>query len=287
VRSPVASPCAVCGGDRRPALRMDAWRIDRCGTCGLHALSPQPDGVRMEEFDDGSAYDVAFALREPILAQHDRTLDAVERWVGPGRLLDVGSGPAFLLEAGRARGWDSVGVDPSSFAVEHARGLGFEAHEGMLEDLRLEEGGYDAVALLQVVEHLVDPRPLLAECRRLLRPGGALVVATPNPVSVLARVKRERFNYWIPPTHCVWYTPDALGRLLDAAGFASACRSTWSARAPGLHDGEDILASTRFGRRIPVRARRAAGDILVRATDAFGLGSIVEQIVLRREAECD
>lgn len=266
-------------------MRLGDWRIDRCDGCGLHILWPQPDAVRMDEFDDGSGYEAAFALREPIMAQHNRTLDAVERWVGPGRLLDVGSGPGLFLEAARARGWNAVGVDPSPFAVERARSLGFEAHLGMLEDLGLDEGGYDAIALLQVVEHLTDARPLLAECRRLLRPGGALVVATPNPASLLARVKRERFNYWIPPTHCVWYTPDALGRLLESAGFKPVRRATWGARAQGLHDGADILDAVGVGRRLPTRARRAAAEIVARAADAAGFGSIVEHIVLRQEDE--
>jgi 2-polyprenyl-3-methyl-5-hydroxy-6-metoxy-1,4-benzoquinol methylase len=204
----------------------------------------------------------------------------VEKVVPRGRILDVGCGPAFLLEAARERGWHAVGVDPSPFSVSRARTLGFEAHCGMLEDLDLEPHSFDALALLQVVEHMTDPRPLLESCRRLLRPNGALLVATPNPASMLAKVKRERFNYWIPPVHCAWYTPRALRLLLERNGFRTVRRTTWSARTRRLHDGADVVASTKLGARMPRRAQRAAGGALIAAADLFGYGSIVEQIAI-------
>lgn len=278
--------CPVCGAAARtPVLALDGgWEVERCSGCRRHVLSPEPSEVRMEEFNDGSGYDGAFDFRDAILAQHDRSLRALEQHVRPGRLLDVGCGPGQLLEAARARGWEATGVDPSPFSVERARALGFTAHEGMLEDLRLPAASFDALALLQVVEHVPDPRPLLAECRRLLRPGGALLVATPNPASLLARVKREGFNYWIPPVHCVWYPPATLARLLMQAGFDVPRRGTWSARAAGLHDGADIVAASALGRKLPARLRRLAGEVVARAADASGRGSIVEQIAIKADA---
>ncbi len=284
MRSALATACVVCGADRRRrVLTIERWEIAACRGCGTHRLFPEPDGVVLEEFNDGSGYDGAFGMREEMLAQHDRSLRALERRVPAGRLLDVGCGPGFLLEAACARGWSTVGVDPSAFAVARARKEGFEAHEGMLEDVDLAPASFDALALLQVVEHMTDPRPLLAACHRLLRPGGALLVATPNPRSLLARAKGERFNYWIPPVHCAWYTPRALARLLDGNGFRTVRRSTWGARTDGLHDGRDIVGETAIGRRLPFRARRALGTVVARAADALRMGAIVEHIALRKE----
>lgn len=284
MRSALAAPCVVCGeANRRHVLDLDRWSVARCLGCGLRTLTPEPDHVRLEEFNDGSGYDEAFAFKDDLLMHHRRSLASLERWVKPGRLLDVGCGPGFLLEAARERGWHGTGVDPSPVAVARARQLGFDAHEGMLEDLDLGAERFDAIALLQVVEHMTDARPLLTACRRLLRPGGALLVATPNPASLLAHQTRERFNYWIPPVHCVWYTPGALSRLLRRNGFAPVKESTWSARTSRLHDGLTVVESSRIGRALPYRARRLAGSALTAAADALGHGSIVEQIALRRE----
>lgn len=276
--------CVVCGSTERGVeLRLDAYEIHRC-VCGLRTLAPEPaEEALVEAFDDGEIYTESAALRVDVLEQNHRSLYHVEKFVSPGRLLDVGCGLGYLLEAARARGWDAAGVDPSPVAVAEARRKGFEAHHGLLHEANLPAGSFDAVALLQVVEHLLDPRALIAECRRLLRPGGALLVETPNPASMLARVKRERFNYWIPPVHCVWYTPDALGRLLGAAGFRPVKVGTWSARARRLHDGVDILASTRVGRRLPRRLRRPAGGLVASVADALGRGSIVEAVAVRWE----
>ncbi|HEX9774475.1 MAG TPA: class I SAM-dependent methyltransferase [Actinomycetota bacterium] len=273
------TPCVVCGAAARDAeLTLDSWTILRCERCGLRTLWPPPETVRMEEFDDGSGYEGAFALRDELLARHDRSLAAMERHVPPGRLLDVGCGPGFLLEAARERGWKPVGVDPSPYGVARAREAGFEAHEGMVEEIELESESFDALALLQVIEHVPDPRPLLATCRGLLRDGGVLLVATPNPASLLARIKRERFNYWIPPMHCAWYPPATLARAIRAAGFGVLERTTWSARTAALHDGIDVLTATRAGRALPVRVRRALGDAVAGVADGLGYGSIVELI---------
>lgn len=281
---PNSSACIACGCfDRVARVQLDAYRIDGCPSCGMHTLDPSPVDVVLDEFNTGEGYQGAFDLETEMLARHEVSLRHLERSVTPGRLLDVGSGPGFLLKAARERGWTPVGLDPSPFAVAQARDAGFEAHAGMLEEVDLDEASFDALALLQVIEHVTDPRPLLAACRRLLRPGGAIVVATPNPRSLLARTKREGFNYWIPPVHCVWYTPRALTMVLRRAGFRVVHRTTWSARLPQMHDGVDSLRHTRLGKVLPTRTHRAAGDVLAVASDLIGLGSITEQIAIREE----
>lgn len=278
-------PCVVCDGTRRAReLVIDGWTIQRCERCGLRTLDPVPTEEQLVEvFEDGSIYGGALALEAELLARADASLEELERVVGPGRMLDVGFGPGFLLEAARRRGWEASGVDPSPFSVARAREKGFEAHEGMLEQLGLPGSSYDAIALMQVIEHVVDPRPLLAECRRLLAPGGALLVATPNPASLLAKVKRAGFNYWIPPVHCVWYPPHALRLLLARAGFEPARVTTWSPRAATLHDGFDIVSSGP-GARLPYRVRRALGGGVAAAADALRYGSIVEAVARRGPA---
>jgi SAM-dependent methyltransferase len=279
--------CVVCGRTaRRAALELDGgWTVLRCDGCGLRTLDPEPVAEELVEvFDDGSIYEGAFSLRDDILARHALTLSSLEKHVRPGRMLDVGCGPGFLLEAARERGWDAVGIDPSPFSVAHVRRLGFEAYEGLLHDVSLQAGSFDAVALLQVIEHVLDPRELIAGCLRLLKPGGALLVATPNPRSLLAYAQRERFNYWIPPVHCVWYTPSALKRVLRQAGFASVRTSTWSARARGQHDGVAAITATKLAKILPVRTWRRSGDVMTKAADAAGWGSIVEAIAVAPSA---
>jgi SAM-dependent methyltransferase len=276
-------PCVVCAArERRDALTLDdGWRVLVCPSCGLRTLDPEPaPGGLVEVFDDGTIYDGALSLRDDILARHRLTLASLERRVRPGRLLDVGCGLGFFLEAARGRGWEGTGIDPSPFSVEHVRSMGFEAHRGLLHQVDLEPASFDAIALLQVIEHVLDPRELLAGCMRLLRPGGALLVATPNPRSLLAAAQRERFNYWIPPVHCVWYPPATLKRTLETSGYQRVRTSTWSARARGQHDGVAAIEATRLAKVLPVRTWRRFGDAATRIADAAKRGSIVEAIAI-------
>jgi 2-polyprenyl-3-methyl-5-hydroxy-6-metoxy-1,4-benzoquinol methylase len=280
---PRAAACLACGcfARARRFTLAEPWRIDECSSCGMHTLEPRPDEVVLEEFNSGEGYEGAFDLETEMLEASRRTLRTLEHHAPGRRLLDVGSGPGFLLRAARERGWDAVALDPSPFAVAQARKAGFEAHQGMLEDVPLEAASFDALALLQVIEHVTDPRPLLAACHRLLKPGGALVVATPNPASLLADTKREGFNYWIPPVHCVWYPPAALTMILERNGFRVAHAETWSARTDAIHDGVDALRHTRFGDLVPMRWHRRVGDLVARAADRVGKGSIVEQVAIK------
>lgn len=273
--------CVVCGGTARaPVVRVQTWTIVRCIGCGRHVLDPMPTEVAMEGFDEGSEYERLDDLRAAILAEHARTLATLERIVGAtGRLLDAGCGTGLFLEAAGARGWNALGVDPARAAAVAASSRGLRIIHGRLDDAALEPGSFDAVTALQVVEHLPDPREFLARCAQLLRPGGVLLVATPNPTSWLARVTRADFAYWIPPTHVAWYPATALRRLVEAAGLRSVRTRTWS--APALHEGMTIASGLPVVRALPYRARRVAGDAIARLADARGAGTIVEQYAVK------
>ncbi len=104
-----------------------------------------------------------------------------------GRVLDFGCGPGYLLEKMAARGIAAEGVDFSRESVEKARqrlGAGAAGRVRLAEAIptTLAAGSFDAVFLVETVEHLLDDdlEPTLAELRRLTRPGGDIVVTTPN-----------------------------------------------------------------------------------------------------------
>lgn len=276
------NPCVVCGGTTRAReLHVQRWDILSCSGCGTRTLDPMPDEVQMEGFDDGSEYDLVQELQDEILAEHARTLKVLTSMRAPGRLLDVGCGTGLFLKAAKRARWKPVGIDPSKKAVDIAREGGFEVHQGLLEEADFQRGSFDAISLMQVVEHLPDPRPLLQGCRDLLKPGGVLLIATPNPDSWLARVKGEGFNHWIPPTHLAWYPPKALERLSIVAGFKPARTRTWSARIPALNDGLAILDHVPVTKAWPFRVRRALSGPVAQAADRMRRGTIVEQFAVK------
>ncbi|MGE0821956.1 MAG: class I SAM-dependent methyltransferase [Candidatus Binatia bacterium] len=100
---------------------------------------------------------------------------------GRGRLLDVGAGLGQLLRAARKDGWQIEGVEPSSTAAHLARTYTHSPiHEGLLEEVTLPEGAYDAVTAVDVLMHVPEPLRFLRAVRRLVRPGGILMVREGN-----------------------------------------------------------------------------------------------------------
>ena len=112
-------------------------------------------------------------------ARRDIVLGVLANHVQPGaRLLDVGCGTGFFLEAAGER-YDAWGVDPSATAVRlcHERGM-TQVVEGTAEALPV-TGLFDAVLFLDVLEHLDDDLAALAEARRHLAPDGIVLATVP------------------------------------------------------------------------------------------------------------
>jgi len=143
-------------------------------------------------------------ILDRILEQHGKS----------GSLLDVGAGNGYFVRvAGNEYGMDAAGIEISATAVEFAReNLGVElVHENAAAHQRQ----YDVVTSFNVIEHLEDPQEHLAELLRLLKPGGSLVITTPNPQCIQRlAVGLERWNMICPPHHLNLFSTDALKLLL-------------------------------------------------------------------------
>ena len=163
---------------------------------------------------------------------------------GPGRrVLDLGCRDGALTRA-YAGGNEVVGVDADREALAAAATLGIETHWADLDaPLEFPDGSFDVVVAGELLEHLRDPERLVAEIRRVLRPGGTFVGSVPNAFRLKNRL---RFLLGRPaesdPTHLQMFSAAHLRALL--AGFDE----------PQLH----FVA----GRLVPLHARLFANDIV-------------------------
>jgi 2-polyprenyl-3-methyl-5-hydroxy-6-metoxy-1,4-benzoquinol methylase len=138
---------------------------------------------------------------------------------GSPRLLDVGCGEGEFLSEMQSLGWSVEGIDPSSAAVAAALARGVPARQAALDEGTLAEASVDAITFRLVFEHINEPVSALAECRRALRPGGTLWIATPNLRSEAHRLFGRNWIHLEPPRHAVIYSASGLARLLAGAGF--------------------------------------------------------------------
>lgn len=129
----------------------------------------------------------------------------------PGKLLDIGCGDGTFLNRMQSLGWSVDGLDFDPGAIEAAQmRYGLSLRHGDLAGARFPANVFDAVTMNHVIEHVPAPLALVVEIRRILKPGGRLVVVTPNSLSL----GHKRFlSHWVnldPPRHLHVFTPNAL-----------------------------------------------------------------------------
>jgi SAM-dependent methyltransferase len=134
-------------------------------------------------------------------------------------LVDVGCSSGDRLSAMRETGLAPAGVDISSAADYARRRTGLDVRRGTLEDARFEAERFRAATLYNVLEHVHDPRRLLAELRRVLAPRGWLAVQVPNRASLQARLFGSRWAALDVPRDLYYYTWRLVVRLLESEGF--------------------------------------------------------------------
>lgn len=160
----------------------------------------------------------------------------------PGALLDVGCGHGGFLSTMAKRGWTVTGVDFDPAAVEAAREHCLDVHVGTVDTMVDRGVSFDVVTASHVVEHVPDPMGFLAQCRLLLRPGGRVVLKTPNAESLGLRRYGRAWRGLEPPRHLHIFTTAALEACARKAGFTSGHFFTSSVGADGILGASRILA---------------------------------------------
>ena len=137
------------------------------------------------------------------------------------------------------------GVDFDAKAIGNARAkFGLELHHGDLSSVGFAAGSFDAVTMSHVIEHVPQPVVLLKEVWRVLRPGGRLVVTTPNSGSLGHQVFRGNWMGLDPPRHLHVFSLGSLGQIARAGGFELQQSASSAANADVFIGASISIAST-------------------------------------------
>ncbi len=216
--------CPLCGGaDTTPLYGPRApWHYQCCRSCGHAWLIPQPSSDELRSYYN-SGYVVP---RERYLETCARRGPALRRLVHrfhpvPGRLLEIGCSYGAMLDVFARAAWSVEGVEVDARAATFAKEyFGLAVHHGQLSEVRDRlSPPYDVITLYHVIEHVLDPRALVAELHAMLAPSGVLVVKTPNVQSLIARLTGGWWEWCAPPEHVHLFSPVSLARLLEQTGF--------------------------------------------------------------------
>ncbi|MDB4947854.1 MAG: Methyltransferase protein [Gemmatimonadetes bacterium] len=248
--------------------------VVRCAACGFGqpAALPALPGYFDRMYDQ--RWSAEWMEREFTLGYKDLIFRTVLHGLGrrtggevrARTLLDLGAHVGRLMHLAAAAGWTAEGVElnPATSAYA-AKATGLPVHRADAARLSAEGRRYDAVTLVDVLEHIPDPVRMLETARGLVRPGGWIAVKVPHGAVQLRKEElRARLRPGYRPTiadnlvHVNHFTPGSLTLALAKAGFAEA--------AVGVAAPETLPADAPARARLPGNAARLA---------AYGLGRIV------------
>ena len=243
------SSCYACG-QGVTQQRIGVVDVLVCRRCGMGRVQAQPkvaDYWTRKDPEEQLAESYWSARRRLF----ERALRLLSREGASGRVLDFGGGVGHFTECALELGWDAYTLDSSELAVRAAADrLG---PERSLSPERVGEftGTCDVVTLWCVIAHVPDPLVILQQAMDLLKPGGRLVMTTPNFLfqAIYARIlaKVGRPLDFVEHDHLLHFTPAALDMLLSRAGLGS-----WSYRYLGVT--EDCLVERRLaGAIVPLK----------------------------------
>lgn len=223
--------CELCGSNgAKPVFttRDLNWRIPgeftvvRCPDCGLKYVNPRPAQSEIWKY-----YAETFMAGNAEFTEED--MDRMRFIAAPllkrkpgGSALDIGCGSGRLLYYLKNIGWEVHGVEPrAEGAKQAAEKLGPVIFHGRAEDADFQEGSFDAVTMVHVLEHIYHPFDLLVNIRRFLKPDGVLMAEVPNIESFEARVFAKRWAPVDAPRHLFHFSPRTLEAIIKKAGYSN------------------------------------------------------------------
>jgi 2-polyprenyl-3-methyl-5-hydroxy-6-metoxy-1,4-benzoquinol methylase len=263
--------CPVClNANTRPALAGNDWlfestsksfTLDSCPSCRCLFLNPMPAEDEIAGFYPSQYWwsstksktnraltKLESIYRRLVLRDHVAFITRAAQHQRGLHILDVGCGSGTLLGLLKQRGFQTLGIDFSAEAAKLAdTENGVQVLVGSLNEAQFPAQSFDIVTLFHVLEHVTNPRTVLAEAGRILKPGGSIVLQVPNIDSWQFTALGSKWYGLDIPRHVIDYSKDAMVRLLHDCGFVPERISHFN-----LRDNAPALVSSIFPSLDPV-----------------------------------
>lgn len=248
---------------------------------GYKHLSPLPSEKQLERFYQERYYQYLQALRKtgragrnPKLSGKNKKVREQEKnWLEKtyftdilavlnkllGRakrktVLDIGCGTGEFLQFMKKSGWQVFGIEPSKEACQKMKKTGISVYPSLDElakNSREKQLGFEAITLINVLEHVIDPKGMIAALKRFLKKQGVLYVQVPNDfnqLQALASKKIKQKQWWLAPAvHINYFNFQSLEKLLTSSGFEILQRTTDFPMEIFLLMGDNYIDNPKLG----------------------------------------
>ncbi|MBN1872027.1 MAG: class I SAM-dependent methyltransferase [Candidatus Omnitrophica bacterium] len=219
--------CPLCDNNDYEILFIkNGFSHVRCNTCELVYVNPildEKENERLVKAED--SWQRVLETEEQIRIKSIEArylIDVIEQYVRPdgkSRVCDIGCGPGVLLRVAREKGYDVYGIEPNArcHSVLKENDIRYKAEFLPFRSSFKER--FDCVFLLNVLEHLREPKAALLDLRSILVPSGIAVITVPNIDALVYRILHEKSSTFGGHTHIQFFNPKTLSRLLQETGF--------------------------------------------------------------------
>lgn len=221
--------CPVCGKSKNKIFwGQRGYPLAKCGNCSmvwdyqfeqeneaqyekLYFKNDNPKGGYANYFDGMAINKKTFAHR----------LKKIEKKLGKkGKLLDVGCALGDCLMVARDLGWeDCQGLELSEYASSFAKKRGLNVSRGTLFSKKFPKNYFDVVTMFDVIEHVDDPIKQLKEIYRILKPGGIVLLVTPDIGGFWSKLLGSNWYHYKPGEHLLYFSQEPTCLALKKVGF--------------------------------------------------------------------
>lgn len=208
-----------------------------CRDCGMIYIHPQPSPEEIAQMYSKEYFEGDFRCGHEGSYFNDDTLDRIvdetllrriKQYKPDGNFLEIGCAGGAFLNAARTSGYTVQGVEFSDDAARFARSkFNLDVRTGDLRSANYSPDTFDVVFMGDVLEHLPAPADTLREIRRVMKPGGILVIECPMQTNTLFsrlgfliyQAAGKKAKVHLPPYHLFEYRPESLKNILVRSGL--------------------------------------------------------------------
>jgi len=244
--------CPNCGQDRYAVTASgpdydnhccgdQIFHLVQCDNCGIHYLNPRPTVDTLPIIYSAEEY-YSFSVEEDLSSiilkareTRDRqkitqAMSILGKSPDQIKVLDIGTGDGQMLRTFKAMGVppeNLYGMELDQAVVDILNKKGYQGILGRIEDSDLPDASFDVVAMIQVIEHVADPKDVMRTLHRILKPGGVFIIETPNMDAWDRRFFRHKlWGGYHFPRHWTLFNRKTITRMLNEVGFDVAHYST-------------------------------------------------------------
>ncbi len=228
--------CPICGSVNTNLfltandyfLSGETFSIVKCSGCGFRYTNPRPEAEALGKYYQSADYISHSDSRQGLFASvyqlvRKYTLNwkkaLIRKYNHKGDLLDIGCATGQFLHFMTAEGWNTTGIEPDEKTRKHAiseYGLKVFPEETLDE---FKESSFDVITMWHVLEHVAELNPRMEQLKKLLKPGGTVIIAVPNCDSYDAVKYGQFWAGYDLPRHLYHFTKTDVDRLAGKYGF--------------------------------------------------------------------